>query len=63
MKNQPPAAFVSVMFILMAVNFLLWPPLMWWRVLGAMLLLAVGGWGVIAALRARRVAKQAQRES
>ncbi|WP_275778467.1 hypothetical protein [Paenarthrobacter sp. Y-19] len=53
MKNAPSPLQV-VMFFALAIIFAMWPPLVWWRAAGAVLMLGFGCYGVYVLRKAKR---------
>ena len=52
--SKVPHPFQVVAFFLMAVNFALWQPFVWWRAGAAVLMLGFGCYGVYMLRRSRR---------
>jgi hypothetical protein len=44
------------MFFALAIIFAMWPPLVWWRAAGAVLMLGFGCYGVYVLRKAKRSA-------
>ncbi|MDI2036781.1 hypothetical protein [Paenarthrobacter nitroguajacolicus] len=53
-KSRVPHPLQVVTFFALAIEFATWQPFVWWRAMGAVLMLVFGSYGVYVLRRSRR---------